>query len=378
MIKKKIKVLMYTERWTSGGIESVIMNIYKNIDWNKFNIDILVAQDENKLYDEEISKRGGHKFKILDSPDKSPIIRTIKTVKMFRKKLKNGEYDVIHIHAANGIGFLYAFLAKSVGIKKIIIHSHNTDIGKKHRILKSITHIMCKYIFQNVPTIYLSCSDKATKWLYTKKTINSGKVKIINNAIDVDRYDYNELNRNKFRKNNRLEENFVIGHVGRFSEQKNHVFLINVFECLYEKYKDSRLILVGEGELKQKIQNLVNEKGLEKAVIFFGVTNEVEKCFNGFDVFILPSLYEGNPVVGIEAQASGLPCIFSDTITSNAQITPNVKYLSLNENIEIWRDEILKFKNFNRKSTKKLIIQNEFDIRSLISEIEKIYGRIER
>lgn len=378
MINKKIRVLMYTERWTSGGIEAVIMNIYKNIDWNKFNIDILVAQDENKLYDGEISKRGGHKFKILDNPDKSPIIRTIKTVKMYRKKLKQGEYDVIHIHAANGIGFLYAFLARTVGIKKIIIHSHNTDIGKKHRIIKSITHNICKNIFQKVPTIYLSCSDKATKWLYTKKTINSGKVKLINNAIDVDRYDYNELYRNEFRKINNLEGKFVIGHVGRFSEQKNHIFLVNAFESLYEKHKNSRLVLVGEGELKEKIQILVKEKGLEKAVIFFGVTNEVEKCFDGFDVFILPSLYEGNPVVGIEAQASGLPCIFSDTITSNAKITPNVKYLSLNENVEVWRDELLSFKDFKRKSTKKLIIQNGFDIKSLISEIENIYGRIGR
>lgn len=378
MINKKIRVLMYTERWTSGGIEAVIMNIYKNIDWNKFDIDILVAQDENKLYDEEISKRSGHKFKILDNPNKSPIIRTIKTVKMFRKRLKQGEYDVIHINAANGIGFLYAFLARTVGIKEIIIHSHNTDIGKKHRIIKSITHTICKHIFQKVPTIYLSCSDKATKWLYTKKTINSGKVKLINNAIDVDRYDYNELYRNEFRKTNNLEGKFVIGHVGRFSEQKNHIFLINIFESLYEKDKNSKLVLVGEGELKEKIQILVKEKGLEKAVIFFGVTNEVEKCFDGFDVFILPSLYEGNPVVGIEAQASGLPCIFSDTITSNAQITPNVKYLSLNENVEVWRDKLLSFKDFKRKSTKKLIIQNGFDIKSLISEIEKIYGRIGR
>lgn len=371
--KKIIKVLMFTEKWSAGGIESVIMNIYRNIDWNNFNIDILTAQDESSLYDQEINKKQGKKIKVLDTPQKSPILRSIKTIIMLRKRLKDGKYDIIHIHASNGVGFLYAFLAKTTNIKNIIIHSHNTDVGKKHRILKLIAHNICKYVFQSIPTIYLACSDKAAKWLFTKKTLNTGKVQILNNAIDVDKYEFNENYRNEFRKNNNLDEKFVIGHVGRFNEQKNHTFLIDVFESLYKKYNNSRLVLVGEGELKEKMQEKVKEKGLNDVVVFFGLTNEVEKCFNGFDVFVLPSLYEGNPVVGIEAQASGLPCIFSDTITSNAKITPNVKYISLNKSIETWCDEIINLRNFKRKSTKDFIIKNDFDIKSQVYKIEKIY-----
>lgn len=371
--EEKIKVLMYTERWTSGGIEAVIMNIYKNIDWNKFNIDILVAQDENKIYDEEISKKNGHKFKILDNPDKSPIIRTIKTVIMFRKKAKQGKYDIIHIHASNGIGFLYAFLAKTIGIKKIIIHSHNTDLGKEHRTIKLITHNVCKYFFQKIPTVYLSCSDKAAEWLYTENTIKKNNVQIINNAIDVDKYEFNQHYRDEFRKENNLENKFVIGHVGRFNEQKNHVFLIDIFEKIHNMDNNAELVLIGEGEEKEKIYNKVKKMGLENHVIFYGITNNVSKCLSGFDVFVLPSLYEGNPVVGIEAQASGLKCVFSNTITLDSKITDNVEYLSLNDSVEIWAKKILTYKNYNRKSVKKMIESKGFDIKSMVKKIENIY-----
>lgn len=372
---KKVKVLMYADRWNSGGIEAFIMNVFRNINHKKFEIDILVAQNESEMYDEEIKEGGGTKQQILNKKIESPIIRNIKNITMFKKKLQNADYDIIHINIGNGVGLIYAFLAKKVGIKKIIVHSHNSDIGNKNRFIKKIAHNMCKILFQSFPTDYLACSDKAAKWLYTKRILKKGKVQIINNAIDVNKYIYNEEKRREFRKENNLGEVFTIGHIGRFNEQKNHKFLIQIFEKVQQKMPGSYLFLVGEGELEEEIKKLVTEKHMENQVIFFGTTEDVPKCLSGFDIFVLPSLYEGNPIVGIEAQASGLYCIFSDRITKNAKITKNVKFLPLEESPDFWADEIIKAGKRERKTDKEKFIQSGYDMKTLINSIENVYSK---
>lgn len=373
---KKIKILMYADRWNSGGIEAFIMNVYRNINHKKFGIDILVAQNESDMYDEEIKKIGGIKQQILDKKIKSPVMRNIKNIIMFKKKLKNTDYDIIHINIGNGVGLIYAFLARKVGIKRIIVHSHNSDIGNKNRFIKKLAHNICKIIFQDIPTDYLACSDKAAKWLYTKKILNEERVKIINNAIDIDKYIYNEEKRIKFREENDIGKAFVIGHIGRFNEQKNHRFLIEIFEKVQQRINDSYLFLVGEGELEEEIKKLVKERQMENNVIFYGITKDIQKCLSGFDMLVLPSLYEGNPIVGIEAQASGLYCIFSDRITKSAKITENVKFLPLEENTQFWANEIIKSSKKERKIDKEKIMKAGYDMKTLINSIENIYSKM--
>lgn len=370
---EKIKVLEYTERWGTGGIEAFIMNIYRNIDLNKFVIDILTSQNESSIYDNEIKKYNGQKNITLEEFYSSPIIRVIKNLKKYKEKIKYTNYDILHLNIGNGVSLIYAYLAKKQGIKRIIVHSHNTGIKKKNYIIKLIGHEICKRLFCRYATDFLACSDKAAQWLFPKKYQKN--VTIINNGIYVDKYKFSQEERQQLRKKLHIEEDkLVIGNIGRFTEQKNHGFLIDIFKIIHSQNANSILFLVGEGELEDSIRNKVKQLNLEESVIFFGTTNKVPAVLSAMDIFVLPSLYEGNPVVGIEAQASGLPCFFSSNITKYAKITSNVHYISL-EDKEEWSKVILKNGTNidNRKSQTEIVRNAGFDIKDVIKKIEEIY-----
>ena len=369
----KIKILQYTERWGTGGIESFIMNLYRNLDLRKFKMDILTSQNESTIYDKELEKYNGIKYTTLDKIYKSPIKRVLINLRVFRKKIKMLDYDIIHLNVGNGVSLIYAYLAKKEGIKRIIVHSHNTGIQNNSRTLKILGHKICKRLFCKYATDYFACSDKAAQWLFTKKYQKN--VIIIKNGIDVDRFKFILSERENLRRKLNLENKLVIGNIGRFTEQKNHEFLIDIFYDIHSQRLDTVLLLVGEGELEEKIKNKVKELKLEKDVIFFGTTNKVSSILSIMDIFVLPSLYEGNPVVGIEAQASGLPCFFSNNITKQAKITSNAYYVSLKEPVEIWRKKILCCNTTltNRPEQVKVVKNAGFDIKDVTKEIENIY-----
>lgn len=280
-MKEPIKVLFYSEKWTSGGIESFIMNLYKNLDFHKIKVNILTSQNETDIYDEEIKKLGGTKKETLDRKYSSPIIRTLKNFKRFKQEIKKENYDIIHLHICHGVAMIYACLAKKAGIKKVILHSHNTDIGKKHKNIKLIGHQIGKLLFEKYADEYFACSDLAAKWLYSEKLVDSGKVKIINNAIDISKFIFDKEERENFRNKLDINDKFVVGHIGRFGEQKNHSYLLEIFKEIHKIEKQSVLLLVGEGELKQQIQNRVNEMELNNDVIFYGLTRRSTKSIMG-------------------------------------------------------------------------------------------------
>ena len=370
---KKVKVLQYTERWGTGGIESFIMNLYRNIDLNKFSMDLLTSQNESTIYDEEINKYGGQKNVTLETIYTSPITRVVQNLKIFRKKIRTANCDILHLNVGNGVSLIYAYLAKKEGIKRIIVHSHNTGIKKENYIFKIIGHEICKRLFSRYATDFFACSDKAAQWLFTKKYLKD--VTIINNGIYVDKYQFSQTKREQLRKELHIDDKLVIGNIGRFTEQKNHTFLIDIFKYIHLQNKNTVLLLIGEGELEDNIKSKVKQLGMDKEVIFFGTTNKIPNVLSAMDVFILPSLYEGNPVVGVEAQASGLPCFFSTSITKYAQITSNAHYISLNEKPEEWSKKILET-NINteeRKIYTNIVKNAGFDIKDVTKKIEKIY-----
>lgn len=373
-MEKKINVLFYSEKWTSGGIESFIMNIYRNLDGEKIRADILTSQDQTDIYDEEIMKLGGKKSVTLDKEFNSPIIRTIKNFTKFKQKIKDKNYDIVHLHICHGVAMVYAYLAKKAGVKHIILHSHNTNIGNKHKTIKTIGHTICKYIFEKYADEYWACSDLAADWLFTKKTLKQGKVKIINNAIDAEKFAFNIQEREKFREELKINDKFVIGHIGRFSEQKNHNYLIDIFNEINKIDKESVLLLVGDGELKQEIINKVNELNISDNVIFYGLTKEVPKVLWAMDVFVLPSLFEGKPVVGIETQAASLKTYMSDTITKTVKISKLVEYLDINEEPKKWAEEIIRTgKEYERTNMYNVMLENNYDIKGVAKSIEDFY-----
>lgn len=356
------------------GIESFIMNVYKNLDLDKINFYILSSQETTKMYDKEIKKLGGVREVTIKEKYKSPIVRTLKNLTVFSKKIKERNYDVIHLNICHGVAMIYAYMAKKAGIKKIIIHSHNTEIGKKARNVKKIAHTICKHIFEKYGTEYLACSDKAAEWLFTQKRLKD--VKIIPNGIDVKKFLFRETYREEMRKKlNVTSKQLVIGNIGRLSEQKNQEYLLEIFKEIYLTDKNAILLIVGEGELEEKLKKKIQELNIQNNVILYGKTKEPEKIYCAMDVFVLPSLFEGNPVSGIEAQANGLNCFFSDTITSTANITERVKFVSIKESPALWKEKILDTKlNIESRKEDNIIVKKAgYDIHSVAEEIKNIY-----
>ena len=227
-------------------------------------------------------------------------------------------------------------VAKRQKIKHIIIHSHNSNTPSG--LLRKLLNALNKP-FLHLGTDFFACSKLAGEWLFGKNFLKKHELKIINNAVDIDKYKFNAQTRENIRNELECREKFVIGHVGRFCYQKNHDFLINVFYEVQKEDKDMILLLIGEGELKEEIQEKVKKLNIQDNVIFLGTTNKVQNYLQAMDLFVLPSRFEGLPVVGIEAQASGTKCLFSNNITKETKIVDNTEFLDLN--VQEWKNAIL-------------------------------------
>lgn len=359
-----IRVLQVVPNMQQGGLENFIMNIYRNINRKKVQFDFLVHYKEEKYFDKEIEKLGGKIFRFSLRED-NKILSYMKQLDRFFQEHK--EYKIVHCHMSS-IGFILFLIAKKNGIKIRIAHSHNADTEKTLKgFIKSILIKPLKY----VSTVNFACSQKAGKFLFGNR-----KFEVIPNAIDVQKFEYNPVIRKRIREKYNLEDFFVIGHVGRFNVQKNHEFLIDVFNELLKTKPKSKLILIGEGELQDKIKNKVKELKIEDNVLFLGVRDNVNEFYQAMDCFVLPSFFEGLPVVGVEAQVSGLKCIFSDRITREIKIIKDVSFFSIKDNISVWKQKILE--EYTRKNCGKNIREKGFDIQIQARYIEEKYQQMNK
>ena len=280
--------------------------------------------------------------------------------------------DVYPVFPVNALNVFSMFAGKMAGVPvRIAENLSSAHPGEKKTIVKNILKPFSK-IF---PTDLAACSKSCGEWLYGKKDIESGKVRIFNNAISLKKYTYDKELRENVRNSLGLsDENFVLGHIGRYQYQKNHNFLIDIFDEVYKRDKNSRLLLVGYGDLKEEIFNKINSLGVKDAVIDMGATENIAGLYNAMDVFVLPSFYEGLPVVGIEAQATGLPCVFSTEVTKETGVIPDTKFVELSENKGKWADEILKIRdNYKRANTENYIIDAGFDIETEGRKLQDYY-----
>lgn len=375
-MNKPVRVLHVTEMLQAGGIESFIMNVYRNIDKSKVQFDFLLTRNEKEFYDEEVKSLGGTKLTIDIDKNKNVFIRVfLESIELY-KILKKSDYNIIHVHSGTPLRILYLFAAKLAGIKKRIYHSHSAEVKGPHSmlIIKKYIFKFLKLFFKYSATDYFACSEAAGRWMYSKNLIKNNKVKVIYNGIELNKFIFNPNIRERYRKNLNLKENFVIGHVGRFTHQKNHDFLVEIFYELYQFDKSARLLLIGEGELKESIKLKVKSLGISKVVLFLDVRSDVNNIMQAMDVFLLPSNYEGLPVVGVEAQASGLITVFSDNITKEIDITNNVTFISLNEPSKNWANKIMSQKDtIVRGDTSKHITKNGYNIENTVKYLEEIY-----
>lgn len=370
MDNKPIRVAQIIGKWLGGGVESVVMNYYRHIDRSKIQFDFICDEDSTNIPYEEIEKLGG---KVILIP---PYQKIFKYHKELKKILKEGNYKIVHSHI-NTLSVFPLRAAKKAGVPVRIAHSHSTTNKKewKKNVLKQILRPFSRVY----ATDYMCCSELAGRWLFGNKEYDKGNVYLLNNAIDLEKFKYDEKIRKKKRKElNIKEDTLVIGHVGRFVEQKNHRFLIDIFNEVHKQKENSVLLLAGQGPLMEEMKEKVKTLGIEDFVEFLGQRDDINELYQAFDVFCLPSLYEGLGMVLIEAQANGLPCIASTEVPRIAKLTELVSFLSLNQNVNEWADEILKCKNIKRISRVKEIANGGYDINveshKIVEKCSKIIG----
>lgn len=355
-----IRVLQVVTYMGRGGLETMLMNYYRNIDRDKVQFDFLTHRDERWDYDDEIESLGG---KIYHLPKLNPFSKSyLNALDKFFKEHK--EYQIVHCHQDCLSGVVLK-VAKKNGVRFTIAHSHNANQDKN---LKYLIKLFEKRKIPKYADKLFACGDEAGRWMF-----NTDNFEVLNNAIDTDLYIYNEEKASKVKKEFGIENKFVIGHVGRFSTQKNHEFLIDVFNEVQKIKENSVLVLVGDGNLRPEIEQKVCDLGLSDKVIFTGVRSDVNDLMQGMDVFLFPSLYEGLGIVLIEAQAAGLKCIISDTIPKDGIITDDVLSLSLNQSPVIWANEVLKYKGYKRSNNKELIEKADYDIKNNAKKLEQFY-----
>lgn len=368
-LKKKVLDIL-GEPIVNGGQESFILNMYNNMDLSKIQIDVLTPfYCENNKFKENIEKNGGKVFI-------GNLSFTNRRKENFRnyveKFLRENKYEIVHIQSGSIYSLMIgAQIAKKAGIKKIIVHSHCGGFKNiKYLIIKKISN---RYLLK-YPTDYWACSELAAKWKFPKKIIKEKKYKILKNAIDTDKIYFSKKVRENKRKELLIDDKLVFGHIGRFSIQKNHEFLIEIFNEIHKKNKNSILLLIGTGELEDIIREKVKELELSNSVKFLGVRNDINELLNAMDVFLLPSFFEGLPVVGVEAQATGLPVFTSDKVTKELPISELSFYYSLKLSAEKWSENILnEINNIKRINTTNKIKEKGYDVKLAAKLMQKYY-----
>lgn len=370
---EKVKVLYFVDRMLRGGIQSLVIDWVTRFDKNKIQVDFLLLDDGNEYELEDYLKELGCNIYKLEGVW---INKPFDYIKYHKKaddffKLHN-DYKVVHLHSSSK-NYPILKYAKKYNIPIRIAHSHNIDFQATSKFKKMVGNYF-KILLKKYATDFFACSNLAGEWLFGSGIMTSSKYRVISNAIDYSKFKYDSEVRKKIRKELKVnDDTIVIGNVGRFAIQKNHKFLVEIF-CEYHKQNsNSILVLIGTGELEKEIKNQVNNLNLTKSVCFTGFKNNVNEYIQGLDIFLLPSLYEGLPVVGIEAQAAGLPCYMSkDVITEEVKIADNVHFISLNKTPKEWADTIISNDN-SRVNNYKKIKDRGYIISDVIKTLEDVY-----
>jgi len=367
MNNEKIKrLLCIVGGMNAGGAETFLMKVYRVLDKTKYQMDFYVTTQEEGFYDKEILSLGGRIHRSI--PKTKGFIKSFSALKNIVRKEK---YNYVLRVSQHSLSTLDLVAAKLGGAKTIVYRSSNSGTGGGK--INQILHVLFKWLSITIPTVKVAPSSEAAEFMFGKNSVKKGDAVLIKNAIAVDDFVFNQERRDKICKEFKIEDEFVIGHVGRFNNQKNHSFLIDIFSYVVKKHEKSVLLLVGKGELENAIKNKIKHLGLEDKVIFTGVRSDVSDIMMAMDVFVFPSFFEGMPNTVIEAQATGLYCVISDTITKEAKITELVEYISINDDARVWADSVLKYKSrYSMEERRNCFTDNRYNINLVTREIENL------
>ena len=358
-----IRVLHIFHEMANGGIEHFVMDYYRHIDRTRVQFDFLVSVESEGYFDREIQAMGGvihHAYPLKKNP--------IRNYYDIARIVRENHYHIVHRHTGSAFGYFDLRAARHGGAKHLILHSHNNQAGKQmlHKLSNAFLKIPCERF---------ACSREAGEWLFGPDQ----NFKIINNAIDCDKFRFRPEARNRIRQELQLEDKFVIGHVGRFEEQKNHLRMLKIFKTVVRKCPNSVLVLVGIGSLQNQCKKLARDLGISSQVLFLDGRSDVPKLMQAFDLFWLPSLYEGFPFVLVEAQTSGLVCIASTNVPAECNITGNVHFVGLEETDSEWADAVLKYRKamINRSKYAEEMKEQGYDINRNAMELCSYYESLE-
>lgn len=362
MDNKPIRVLQMTASLYHGGSQNMIVNLYKEIDRSKVQFDFIVDHPElNDL--QPVVEELGAKIYTMPKFKGTNILEVKNAWNVFFKQ--HPEYKIIHSHSRS-YASIYLKIAKKYGLKTII-HSHNTSNGEG---LKARIKDLFQYNLKNISDYFFACSLNAGEWLFGEDIVKSDKFFILNNAIDTNKFKFNQKTREQYRKQLGLVNNKIYIQVGEFNEQKNHKFAIELFKQIIIKEPNAKLLLVGTGEKLEEIKRLVNKHNLNDNIEFLGRRDDVNNLLMASDIYLMPSNFEGLSVAAIEAQASGIKCLLSDKVSKDVNITNNCIFIPLE--IDRWLNVCTDSKN-NRVDTSNEIIKMGYDVNITARWLEDFY-----
>ena len=356
----------------NGGTEAVMMNYYRRIDRDRFSVNFLFHGSQEQCsgnpFCEQVLSTGGRIFFV--TPRGEDFMRNRREVAQI---FAENRYDIVHCHMDSAASFVLK-LAKKAGVPVRAAHSHSTGdhfIMKSTELANTVYRVILAHARRQTAreaNLRFACSDAAGKWLYGSRPFT-----VINNGVDCEHFAFSEEKRRRIRDELGLSDKLVIGHVGRLSRVKNQNKLLDVFAAVHKERPDSALVMVGSGEDHDPISERVKSEFPDRSVILTGARSDSDCLLSAFDVFVMPSLYEGLSVAAVEAQAAGLPCVLSDTVTKQVKLTENVCFLPLDASGETWSREVLRMSALERKYTREDIRAAGFDSEQVVRELEKAY-----
>lgn len=366
-----IKVLVFGMTENFGGVESFLLNYYRQIDKSKIQFDFLCNSHESVAYEEELISLGARIFHIVARSQN--LVQYEKELKKVFEEHIN-EWDAIWVNVSSLANIDYLKIAKKYGVNRRIIHIHNSDnMDSKFR---GVLHRWNKLRIHSYATDFWACSMNAAQWSYKGNSIK--KAVMIHNAIDVKRFVYDEQKREQIRSNLGFGDEYVIGNIGRLHFQKNQAFVIEIFNEFTQRCPESRLVLVGQGEDEQMLRTKCEGLGLTKKVVFAGIQKNIDAWLSAFDTFLFPSLFEGFGIAALEAQANGLPVLASsEVIPEEVKINENFLFYSLNCNASEWAEQLLKLRiSMGRISADRILqtfVMSGYEIGTEINKLENIF-----
>lgn len=352
------RVLHVVGGLSCGGAETMVMNLYRKIDRNKIQFDFYAIDVGQEYYEEEIAELGGRVFKTVKRSES-----LIRYCGDLYRLLRTNRYQIIHIHSSHVSSSLFAAVVGWLaGVKVRVCHSHSSYCEPKWQqaLLRPVLNL---FINER-----LSCGELAGRWMYGKRSFQ-----VFPLPVDCKRFLYDEEERAKQREHLKYTDEYVYGHIGRLEYEKNHVFLLDIFYEIQKWDSKARLVLFGDGGKAPELLAKVKALNLDEKVVFMGRISDVYKRINLFDEIIFPSLYEGLPTVILEAQANGIPCFLSDTITKEIQLTDLVKFISLEKGAEAWAEEIIKSRTKRDRKKYNAIIAKRYDCITVAQQLERFY-----